>query len=315
MDGPALSGGGYGQAQLSHALGLALWLTGLRGEEVFALMSAPLDAPVELHDAISIRYGNGAIGTLSGGSAHLGAGGNKHQLEVRAIGSDGQLHVDVERERGMALARRDGEHRPARCAEATAPTTATGRRRRSSTSRSAGTSITVRPGSSPPGRSRVLDAAYRSARAAGSSRWSRRSRRDVERRSRAGGQGGARHRRGGRYRPGGRARVRCRRARGGRRRAGRAADAVVAEGRRGHVAVGADLAAVDRHDGSSPACRTRPARSTCWPTWPPCCAAGTLDAVTEDDWTFSTTSTSRRSSSSAAPPRRPCASRDAAGGS
>ena len=41
----------------THACaGLALWLTGLRGEEVFALMSAPLSAPVELHDAFSIRY-------------------------------------------------------------------------------------------------------------------------------------------------------------------------------------------------------------------------------------------------------------------
>ncbi len=95
---PATSGGGYGQAQLTHALGLALWLTGLRGEEVFALMSAPLDAPVELHDAFSIRYEGGAIGTMSGGSCHLGAGGLKDQLEVRAIGSDGQLHVDLERE-------------------------------------------------------------------------------------------------------------------------------------------------------------------------------------------------------------------------
>jgi len=94
----ALSGGGYGQAQLSHALGLALWLTGARAESGFALMSAPLGAPVELHDAIAYAFENGAIGTLSGGSAHLNAGGNKHALEVRAIGSEGQLLVDVERE-------------------------------------------------------------------------------------------------------------------------------------------------------------------------------------------------------------------------
>ncbi len=47
---PQLSGGGYGQAQLSHALGIALWITGLRAADVFALMSAPMDAPVELHD-------------------------------------------------------------------------------------------------------------------------------------------------------------------------------------------------------------------------------------------------------------------------
>ena len=95
---PAVSGGGYGQAQFSHALGMALWLTGARAESAFAMMSSPLSAPVELHDAIVYRFEGGAVGTLSGGSAHLGAGGNKHALEVRAIGSEGQLLVDVERE-------------------------------------------------------------------------------------------------------------------------------------------------------------------------------------------------------------------------
>ena len=63
------NGGGYGQAQLSHALGVALWLTGLRGDSAFALMKAVLDAPVEHHDAVVIRYDNGSIGTMAGGSA------------------------------------------------------------------------------------------------------------------------------------------------------------------------------------------------------------------------------------------------------
>jgi len=103
---PSMSGGGYGQAQLSHALGLALWLTGLRGESVFALTGELPEAPVELHDAVAMRYRGGAIGTLSGGSAHTGANRNKHQLEIRAIGSDGQFHVDVERE--IAWLWRDG---------------------------------------------------------------------------------------------------------------------------------------------------------------------------------------------------------------
>lgn len=95
---PRLSGGGYAQAQLTHALGVALWCTGLRGKEAFALTSAPLDAPVELHDAIALRFTNGAIGSMSGGSAHVNAGGNKHQLEIRVIGSEGQFQVDLERE-------------------------------------------------------------------------------------------------------------------------------------------------------------------------------------------------------------------------
>lgn len=95
---PRISGGGYGQAQLSHALGAALWLTGQRASQAFALMSATMNAPVEMHDAISIRYENGAIGTLSGGSCHLGTDDNKHQLEIRAIGSDGQMLIDLGRD-------------------------------------------------------------------------------------------------------------------------------------------------------------------------------------------------------------------------
>jgi predicted dehydrogenase len=95
---PALSGGGYAQAQLSHALGIALWLTGLRATEVFAFMSAPHNEPVELHDAAALRFAGGAIGTMAGGSAHLNAGGNKHQVELRVIGSTGQFQLDLERE-------------------------------------------------------------------------------------------------------------------------------------------------------------------------------------------------------------------------
>jgi predicted dehydrogenase len=95
---PALSGGGYGQAQLSHALGLALWLTGLRGQEVFAFMSTILDSPVEHYDAVSMRFTNGAIGTMAGGSAHLGYDGNKHELALRAIGSEGHFACDLQRE-------------------------------------------------------------------------------------------------------------------------------------------------------------------------------------------------------------------------
>lgn len=95
---PRVSGGGYGQAQLSHALGLGLWLTDARAAGGFALMTAPLDAPVELHDAVSYRFDRGAIGVLSGGSSHWGAEGNRHALEVRAVGSEGQLLIDVQRE-------------------------------------------------------------------------------------------------------------------------------------------------------------------------------------------------------------------------
>lgn len=95
---PRISGGGYGQAQLSHALALALTLAPGRVASAFAFTSAPLGAPVELHDAIAMTFDGGAIGVVSGGSSHVGAWGNKHELEVRAIGSEGQLILDVHRE-------------------------------------------------------------------------------------------------------------------------------------------------------------------------------------------------------------------------
>lgn len=93
---PAVSGGGYGQAQLSHALGMALWLTGLRGEQVFAFLSTALDAPVELHDAIAVRYRGGAVGTLSGASSHTDIGASENELDIRVIGSEGQFAVDID---------------------------------------------------------------------------------------------------------------------------------------------------------------------------------------------------------------------------
>jgi len=96
---PRLSGGGYGQAQFTHALGLALWLAPtLRAKDVFAFMSAPLEAPVELHDAIAMRFTNGAVGTIGGGSEHADRDNVRHKVDVRMIGSGGNFHIDLERE-------------------------------------------------------------------------------------------------------------------------------------------------------------------------------------------------------------------------
>lgn len=102
---PQLSGGGYAPAQLSHAMGLALWLTGERVAEAFALMNH-LDARVDLHDAISLRYESGATGVVSGASCPSAANAvdvddepwPRHQLQVRVYGSEGQLVVDLERD-------------------------------------------------------------------------------------------------------------------------------------------------------------------------------------------------------------------------
>jgi len=102
---PRLSGGGYAPAQLSHAMGLALWLTNDRASQVFAFMNNE-DARVDLHDAISIRYESGATGTLSGASTPSAANAveeedapwSRHQLQVRIYGDEGQLIADLERD-------------------------------------------------------------------------------------------------------------------------------------------------------------------------------------------------------------------------
>jgi predicted dehydrogenase len=110
---PRLSGGGYGQAQLSHAFAFMLGLTGLSPATVYAVGSPPQAAgrvgqagPVELHAAMTIRFGNGATGSVSGLSYHAGAQHNRHQFELRVCGSEGQLHVDLERDR-LWMWRRD----------------------------------------------------------------------------------------------------------------------------------------------------------------------------------------------------------------
>lgn len=106
---PAVAGGGYGPAQLSHGTGLLFYLTPLRARQVFAFMSGP-GSEVELHDAISVRYASGAIGTVAGSAGIPGR--HKFQLDVRLFGSEGMLLIDVERER-LELRRDDGRvHNP-----------------------------------------------------------------------------------------------------------------------------------------------------------------------------------------------------------
>lgn len=104
---PAISGGGYGQAQLPHALGWLMGITSLRSESVYALSAAPAGAPVELHTALAVRFEGGASGVVSGASYHGGVQNNRHQMEIRVFGSEGQMHVDLERDR-LWMANRRG---------------------------------------------------------------------------------------------------------------------------------------------------------------------------------------------------------------
>ena len=91
-----LNGGGYGQAQLTHALGLALWITGQRAEAAFAL-NYPSDSGVELHQAAVLRFGDGGIGSVAGAALHRGAPTNVGEMSVTVTGDAGQLQLSLER--------------------------------------------------------------------------------------------------------------------------------------------------------------------------------------------------------------------------
>ena len=66
--------------------------------EVFALMSAT-GSGVELNDSIAVRYHQGAIGTISGTSAHSGYWNERDLLHIRVVGSHAQLDIEFERDR------------------------------------------------------------------------------------------------------------------------------------------------------------------------------------------------------------------------
>lgn len=97
-------GGGYAHGQVTHSSALLFWLTGLRAQEVTCRMAAP-NVQVDLYNAATVVFTNGAVGTISG-AATL-PDGAKYQVDLRIFGKDGTLLVDVERER-VALRRHDG---------------------------------------------------------------------------------------------------------------------------------------------------------------------------------------------------------------
>lgn len=89
---PSISGGGQAQTQLTHAIGMILWVTGRRVEQVSAFMQNG-DLEVDLADAVSFRLDNGGVGSL-------GSTGNlrphePQQQEIRYYGTDGFAVQDL----------------------------------------------------------------------------------------------------------------------------------------------------------------------------------------------------------------------------
>jgi predicted dehydrogenase len=85
---PALAGGGQGQTQVTHGMGMVFWVTGRRAVEVTAQMSS-CGLAVDLVDAVAYRLDNGAVGTIAS-TGGLKPGQPKQQ-EFRYYGSEGVL--------------------------------------------------------------------------------------------------------------------------------------------------------------------------------------------------------------------------------
>jgi predicted dehydrogenase len=99
-------GGGFAHGQLTHALGLLFYITGLQPDELSAHMTYSKTG-ADLTNAFSCRFKNGATG-LIGGVGTMPAF-STYQVDIRIFGSDGMLLLDIERPR-LELRRHDGEN-------------------------------------------------------------------------------------------------------------------------------------------------------------------------------------------------------------
>ena len=89
---PKISGGGQGQAQITHAMGTVFWVTGLRSTEVFGFMES-FDLAVDLVDAITYRMDNSAIGTMGATGSVMPE--QPQNQEFIYYGSEGFLRQDI----------------------------------------------------------------------------------------------------------------------------------------------------------------------------------------------------------------------------
>jgi predicted dehydrogenase len=89
---PRIAGGGQGQTQVTHAMGLIFWTTDLRATDVSAFF-AGFDLKIDLVDAISCRFDNAAVGTV--GSAGTLRPKQPWQLDFRYYGSEGFVLHDT----------------------------------------------------------------------------------------------------------------------------------------------------------------------------------------------------------------------------
>ncbi len=99
-------GGGFAHGQLTHLLGLLLWITELEPVEVFAFVGRSVTG-ADVFDSFVCRFKGGITGTISGTGALPPP--SPHELDIRIFGSEGMLHLDIERPR-LEVRRGDGHN-------------------------------------------------------------------------------------------------------------------------------------------------------------------------------------------------------------
>lgn len=89
---PLLSGGGMGHLQMTHPLGLLFFITGLPIRRIHALMQNH-GLAVDLVNAFTVEFANGALGSI-GGIGNLG-GGNGRKQDLQIYCEHGSIDIDV----------------------------------------------------------------------------------------------------------------------------------------------------------------------------------------------------------------------------
>ncbi len=93
---PSMAGGGQGHLQVTHPMGMALWVTDRRAAQVFAFMES-YDLDVDLVDSFSYRLDNGASGTMASSGAMRP--GQPLDQTILYAGSGGFVRQDLARGR------------------------------------------------------------------------------------------------------------------------------------------------------------------------------------------------------------------------
>jgi predicted dehydrogenase len=88
-------GGGFAYGQMSHAIALLLYLTGLKAQDVSARCFP--GRGVDLCNAGTVNFAGGAIGSLSGAAAM--PQGRRALLHLYVTGSEGMLAAEFDRDR------------------------------------------------------------------------------------------------------------------------------------------------------------------------------------------------------------------------